>query len=153
LQSGKINCFLRCLVHSIYSTVTRKTTTEKKRTFTSLLVSYQKCKKMLTSTLIIFEQTDYFRDNSLYIITQNLTFMCLCIVKIFHSNVQQKATLHSLFYLETALHVSSGTTTHQQECKQLYLQHLVFVTPLLLTVAVDTVVCVLMLGGSTTRNM
>jgi hypothetical protein len=44
--------------------------------------------------------------------------------------VQQDATLHSLFYLETALHVSGGTTTHHQEHKQLYLQHLVFVTPL-----------------------
>jgi len=41
--------------------------------------------------------------------------------------VQQDATLHSLFYLETALHVSGGTTTHHQERKQLYLQHLVFV--------------------------
>jgi hypothetical protein len=29
--------------------------------------------------------------------------------------------LHSLFYLETALHVSGGTTTHYQERKQLYL--------------------------------
>jgi len=28
--------------------------------------------------------------------------------------VQQDVTLHSLFYLETALHVSSGTTTHHQ---------------------------------------
>ena len=46
--------------------------------------------------------------------------------------IQQNATLHSLFYLETALHVSGGTTTHHQERKQLYLQHLVFVTPLLL---------------------
>ena len=35
-------------------------------------------------------------------------------------------------YLETALHVSGGTTTHHQERKQLYLQYLVFVTPLLL---------------------
>jgi len=35
-------------------------------------------------------------------------------------------------YLETALHVSSGTTTYHQERKQLCLQHLVFVTPLLL---------------------
>jgi len=42
--------------------------------------------------------------------------------------VQQDATLHSLFYLETAVHVSGGTTTHHQERKQLYLQHLVFVT-------------------------
>jgi hypothetical protein len=35
-------------------------------------------------------------------------------------------------YLENALHVSGGTSTHHQECKQLYLQHVVFVTPLLL---------------------
>jgi hypothetical protein len=40
-------------------------------------------------------------------------------------------TLHSLFYLETALHVSGGTITHHQERKQLCLQHAVFVTPLL----------------------
>jgi hypothetical protein len=43
--------------------------------------------------------------------------------------IQQDATLHILFYLETALHVSGVTITHHQECKQLYLQHLVFVTP------------------------
>jgi len=47
--------------------------------------------------------------------------------------IQQDATLHSLFYLETALHVSGGTITHHQERKQLYLQHLVFVAPLLLS--------------------
>ena len=34
---------------------------------------------------------------------------------------QQDAKLHSLFYLETALHVSVGTPTHHQERKQLYL--------------------------------
>ena len=50
--------------------------------------------------------------------------------------IQQDATLHSLFYLETALHVSGGTITHHQESKQLYLQHLVFVTPLLLSAAI-----------------
>jgi hypothetical protein len=33
--------------------------------------------------------------------------------------IQQDAILHSLFYLETALHVSGGTTTHHQERKQL----------------------------------
>ena len=38
--------------------------------------------------------------------------------------IQQDATLHSLFYLETALHVSGGTSTHHQDRKQLYLQHL-----------------------------
>ena len=31
--------------------------------------------------------------------------------------IQQDATLHSLFYLETAVHVSGGTTTHHQERK------------------------------------
>jgi len=35
--------------------------------------------------------------------------------------VQQDATLHSLFCLETALHVSGGTSTHHQECKLLYI--------------------------------
>jgi len=59
-------------------------------------------------------------------------------------------------YLETALHVSGDTSTHHQLRIQLYLQHLVFVTPLLLPAAiveelelvwqipdaVDTVVCV-----------
>jgi len=40
-----------------------------------------------------------------------------------------------LFYLETTIHVSGGTITHHQEGKQLYLQHLAFVTLLLLPVA------------------
>jgi hypothetical protein len=44
--------------------------------------------------------------------------------------IQQDATLHSLFYVETALHVSGGASTHHQERKQLYLQHLVFVRSL-----------------------
>jgi hypothetical protein len=39
-------------------------------------------------------------------------------------------------YLETSLHVSGGTFTHHQERKHLYLQHLVFVTPLLLSAAI-----------------
>jgi hypothetical protein len=50
--------------------------------------------------------------------------------------IQQDATLHILPYLETALHISGGTITHHQERKQLYLQHLVFVTPLLLSAAI-----------------
>ena len=50
--------------------------------------------------------------------------------------IQQDATLHSLFHLETALRVLGGTTTHHQGRKQLYLQHLVFVTPLLLPAAI-----------------
>ena len=39
-------------------------------------------------------------------------------------------------YLETALHVSGGTSAQHQERIQLYLQHLVFVTPLLLSASV-----------------
>ena len=50
--------------------------------------------------------------------------------------IQQDATLRSLFYLETALNVSGGNITHHQERKQLHLQHLVFVTPLLLSAAI-----------------
>jgi len=50
--------------------------------------------------------------------------------------IQQDAALHSLFYLEIALRVSGGTTTHHQKRKLLYLQHLVFVTPLLLPAAI-----------------
>jgi len=57
-----------------------------------------------------------------------------------HNNIliyiQQDAALHSLLYLETALHVSGGTSTHHQERTQLYLQHLVLVTPLLLPAAI-----------------
>jgi len=51
-------------------------------------------------------------------------------------HIQQDATSHSLLYLENAVHVSGGTSTHHQERKQLYLQHLVFVTPLLLPAAI-----------------
>jgi hypothetical protein len=50
--------------------------------------------------------------------------------------VQQDATLHILIYLETALHVSGGTSTYHQQRKRLYLHHLVFVTPLLLPAAI-----------------
>jgi hypothetical protein len=40
-------------------------------------------------------------------------------------------------YLETALHVSGGNSTHHQEHIQLYVEHLVFVTtPLLLSAAI-----------------
>ena len=39
-------------------------------------------------------------------------------------------------HLETALHVLGGTSTLHQERIQLYLQHLVFVTPLLLSAAI-----------------
>jgi hypothetical protein len=50
------------------------------------------------------------------------------------SNKKQPYTVY--LYLETAQHVSDGNSTHHQERIQLYLQHLVFVTPLLLSVAI-----------------
>ena len=70
------------------------------------------------------------------ILLGDLMFMGTCIVSIFQyiSNKMQRYTVH--LYLETALHVSGGTSTHHQERIQLYLQHLIFVTPLLLSAAV-----------------
>jgi hypothetical protein len=62
--------------------------------------------------------------------------MGLCSVSIFQyiSNKMQRYTVY--LYLETALRVSGGTSTHHQERIQLYLKHLVFVTPLLLSAAI-----------------
>jgi hypothetical protein len=68
----------------------------------------------------------------LLILLGDLTFMGPCIVSI--SNKMQCNTVY--LYLETALHISGGTSTHHQERIQLYLQHLVFVTPLLLSAAI-----------------
>jgi hypothetical protein len=47
----------------------------------------------------------------------------------------QRYTVYLRVYLETALHVSGDTSTHHQERIQLYLQNLLFVTPLLLSAA------------------
>jgi len=58
----------------------------------------------------------------------------LLIVFQYISNKLQSYTVY--LYLETALHVSSGTSTNHQERIQLYLQHLIFVTPLLLSAAI-----------------
>jgi hypothetical protein len=70
------------------------------------------------------------------ILLGDLTFIGPCIVSIFQyiSNKMQRYTVY--LYLETAIHISGGTSTHYQERIQLYLQHLVFVTPLLLSVAI-----------------
>ena len=51
--------------------------------------------------------------------------------------------------METAVHVSGGTITHHQERIQLYLQHLVFVTPLLLSAATGTGLSVLWVAYAT----
>ena len=50
--------------------------------------------------------------------------------------MSNKMQRYTTVYLETALHVSGGTTTQHQERKQLFLQHLAFVTPLLLPAAI-----------------
>jgi hypothetical protein len=65
----------------------------------------------------------------------DLTFMGPCIVSIFQyiSNKIQRYAVY--LYLETTLNVSGGTSTHHQKRIHLYLQHLVFVTPLLLSAA------------------
>jgi hypothetical protein len=73
----------------------------------------------------------------LLILLGDLTFLGTCIVSLFQyiSNKMQRYTGFFL-YLETALHVSGGTSTHHQQRIQLYLQHLVFFTPLLLSAAI-----------------
>ena len=65
-----------------------------------------------------------------------LTFMGPRIVKMFQY-ISNKMQLYTVYlYLETALHVSGGTSTYHQEHIQLYLQHLVLVTTLLPSAAV-----------------
>jgi hypothetical protein len=66
------------------------------------------------------------------ILLEDLTFMGKCIVSI--SNKMQLYPFY--LYLATALHVSDGISTNHQKRIQLYLQHLVFVTPLLLSAAI-----------------
>jgi membrane protease YdiL (CAAX protease family) len=72
----------------------------------------------------------------LLLLLGDLTFMGPCIVSIFQyiSNKMQRYTIY--LYLQTSLPVSGGTSTHHQERIQLYLQHLIFVTPLLLSAAI-----------------
>ena len=76
-----------------------------------------------------------------------LTFVGPCILNIFQY-ISNKMQLYTVYlYLETALHVSGGTSTHHQESIQLYLQHLVFVTTCYLPLqrqipnVINTVVC------------
>jgi hypothetical protein len=94
----------------------------------------------------LLHQNNFNPDYTLYTLrSQNWTSLKLYYKfnvhgSVHHNNIliyiQQYATLHSLFYLQTALHVSVGTITHHRERKQLCLQHLVFVTPLLLSAAI-----------------
>jgi hypothetical protein len=61
-----------------------------------------------------------------------------CIVSIFqYTCISKKMQRYTVYLcLETALFVSGGTSTHHQQLIQLYLQHLVFVTQLLLSAAI-----------------
>jgi hypothetical protein len=73
---------------------------------------------------------------NLLVLLGDLSFMGPCIVSIFQytSNKMQRYTVY--LYPETVLHVSGGNSTHHQERIQLYLHHLVCVTPLLLSAAI-----------------
>jgi hypothetical protein len=64
--------------------------------------------------------------------------MGLCNVSIFqYTCIPDKMQSYTVYlYLKTVLHVSGGTSTYHRERIQLYLQHLVFVTPLLLSAAI-----------------
>jgi hypothetical protein len=67
----------------------------------------------------------------------DLTFMGPCIISIFQY-ISNKMQLYTVYlHLESALHGSDGISTHHQERIQLYLQHLVFVTALLLSAAIE----------------
>jgi hypothetical protein len=72
----------------------------------------------------------------LLILLGYLKYVGPCIVSIFQYifNKIQRYTVY--LYLKTALHISGGSSTHHQERIQLYLHHLVFVTPLLLSAAI-----------------
>jgi hypothetical protein len=61
-----------------------------------------------------------------------------CIVSIFqYTCISKKMQRYTVYlYLETTLYISGGISTHHQERIQLHLQHLVFVTPLLLSAAI-----------------
>ena len=59
--------------------------------------------------------------------------MDTCILSIFQYIFKKMRRYTVYLYLETALRVSGGTSSHHQERIQLYLQHLVFVTPLMLS--------------------
>jgi len=63
-----------------------------------------------------------------------------CIANIFQYMYNNMQLYTAYLHLETALYFSGGTSTHHQERIQLYLQHLVLVTPLLLP-AVDSETC------------
>jgi hypothetical protein len=81
----------------------------------------------------IYANTELYYLGRIHVVhevtTRNLNFMGPCIVIFILIYIQRDAILHSLFYLETTLHVSGATSTHPQGRKQLCLQHLLLVAP------------------------
>jgi hypothetical protein len=72
----------------------------------------------------------------LLVLLANLTFIGPCIVNIVQYIFNKMQCYTVYLYLETVLHVSGGISTHHRQLIQLYPQHLVFVTPLLLSAAI-----------------
>jgi hypothetical protein len=111
----------------------------KKKLFVFLL-AMMACRRSRDITVILINPLNAELNPicHLLIILGGLTFMGPCIVNIFkYTCISSKMQRYTVYlYLETALHVSGGTSTHHQKRIQLYLQHLVFVTPLLLPAAI-----------------
>jgi hypothetical protein len=59
-----------------------------------------------------------------------------CIVSIFQYISTRCIVTQFIYIWKLLLHVSGGTSTHHQERMQMYLQHMVLVTPLLLSAAI-----------------
>jgi hypothetical protein len=111
------------------------------RSYQDLILYVQNCKKDIQELRTNFFNIFICRQIDFAIALLPLTYMCVCVhiipfYLIILIYIQQDATLHSLLYLETALHVFGGTSTYHQQRIQLYLLHLVFVTPLLLSAAI-----------------
>jgi hypothetical protein len=77
---------------------------------------------------------EYFLLNLIQIQQTSTLIVIMSTIFQYISNRMQHYTV--LLYLESALHVSSGISTHHQERIQLYLQHLAFVTSLLLPASI-----------------
>jgi hypothetical protein len=76
------------------------------------------------------------RCQTIKVYSVEITFMGPYIANIFQY-MSTKMQIYTVdLYLETTLHVSGVTSTHHQDSIQLYLQHLIFVTLLLLSAAI-----------------
>jgi hypothetical protein len=83
--------------------------------------------------IFILTQNTIIKTDKITLVDNYNTNTLIPLLFQYISNKMQRYTVY--LYLETAVQVSGGTSTHHQERKQLYLQHLAFVTPLLLSAA------------------